>query len=75
MVRIFLVLTALAVPLVAIADDETDRAQAGGLEFRALKKCVRKAPVGEFDRKCDIPAVGWPGAEGLWLPSVSQGAG
>ncbi|SFH17623.1 hypothetical protein SAMN05216459_1197 [Ensifer sp. OV372] len=75
MVRIFLLLTALAVPLVAIADDETDRAQAGGLQFRALKKRVRKAPAGEFGRKCDIPAVGWPGAERLWLPSVSQGAG
>lgn len=75
MVRIFLVLTTLAVPTVAIADDETDRAQAGGQEFHTPKKCVRKAPVGEFDRKCDIPALGWPGAEGLWLPSVSQGAG
>ncbi|OCP19691.1 hypothetical protein BC361_30290 [Ensifer sp. LC54] len=48
--------------------------QIAGHPFRSAENCVRKAPIGRFDRKCDIPLTGWRGAEGLWLPVV-QSAG
>lgn len=75
MPRILLALTVLALSTCAIARAETDTAQVPGHKFQTVKNCLRQAPIGEFDRKCDIPAAGWRGAEGLWLPSVSQGAG
>ncbi|WDZ81733.1 hypothetical protein PWG15_32940 (plasmid) [Ensifer adhaerens] len=75
MLRILLALTVLVLSTCAIARAETDAAQVARHEFETIKNCVRQAPIGEFDRKCDIPAAGWSGAEGLWLPSVSQGAG
>ncbi|NOV20856.1 hypothetical protein E5S70_33320 [Ensifer adhaerens] len=47
--------------------------QVPGHPFRSTENCVRKAPIGKFDRKCDIPLTGWRGAEGLWLPNVQSG--
>ena len=45
-------------------------------KFRTAEDCMRKAPVGRFDRKCDIPLLGWRGAEGMWwFSNVVQGAG
>jgi len=67
-------LTALAAWLGAFSLAEDNALQIPGHKFKTAKNCERKAPVGKFDRKCDIPVVGWRGAEGLWLPSVSQGA-
>lgn len=75
MSRILLALIVLDLSTCAIARAETDAGQVARHEFETTKNCAREAPIGEFDRKCDIPAVGWRGAEGLWLPSVSQGAG
>ena len=49
--------------------------QIPGHKFRTAENCVRRAPIGKFDRKCDIPLLGWRGAEGMWWsPSVVQGA-
>ena len=75
MLRILLALTVLFLSTCAIARAEADDDQVARHKFETLENCVRKAPIGEFDRKCDVPTVGWNGAEGLWLPSVSQGAG
>jgi hypothetical protein len=47
--------------------------QIPGHPFRSTEKCVREAPIGKFDRKCDIPLTGWRSAEGLWLPNVQSG--
>lgn len=69
------VLAALTFSTCAIAHAETDTTQIKGHKFRTMSNCERQAPIGEFDRRCDIPAAGWRGAEGIWLPSVSQGAG
>lgn len=74
MLRILLALTVLVLSTCAIARAETDAAQIARHKFETVKYCVRQAAIGEFDRKCDISAAGWSGAEGLWLPSVSQGA-
>lgn len=67
-------LTALAMSLGTFSYAEDNTVQIPGHKFRTAESCERKAPVGKFDRKCDIPIVGWRGAEGLWLPSVAQGA-
>lgn len=75
MPRILLALTVLALSTCVTARAESDTAQIPGHKFRTAENCVRQAPIGEFDQKCDIPAAGWRGAECLWLPSVSQGAG
>lgn len=69
------VLTVLTLSTCAIAHAEANTARIGGHKFRTSENCVRQAPVGEFDRRCDIPAAGWRGAEGIWFPNVSQGAG
>ncbi len=47
--------------------------QVPGHPFRSTVNCVREAPIGKFDRKCDIPLTGWRCAEGLWLPIVQSG--
>ncbi|MQW85642.1 hypothetical protein [Sinorhizobium saheli] len=67
-------LCALALLLWANSHAADRTIQIPGHKFRTAENCVRRAPIGKFDRKCDIPIVGWRGAEGLWLPSVSQGA-
>ena len=48
--------------------------QLPGHPYKTAKDCARKAPIGKFDDKCDIPLLAWRGAKGLDLPSVSQGA-
>ncbi|RVL05836.1 hypothetical protein CN151_08960 [Sinorhizobium meliloti] len=67
-------LTALAMSLSTFSHAEGSTIQIPGHKFKTAKNCERKAPIGRFDRKCDIPIVGWRGAEGLWLPNVAQGA-
>ncbi len=67
-------LTALAMSLGTFFGAEGSTVQIPGHKFKTAKNCERTAPVGKFDRKCDIPIVGWRGAESLWLPSVAQGA-
>ncbi|PDT82457.1 hypothetical protein CO676_17600 [Sinorhizobium sp. BJ1] len=67
-------LTALAMSFGLFSPAEGSTVQIPGHKFKTAKNCERKAPIGKFDRKCDIPIVGWRGAEGLWLPSVAQGA-
>lgn len=67
-------LTVLAVSLGTYARAEGSTVQTPGHKFKTAKNCERRAPVGKFDRKCDIPTVGWRGADGLWLPSVAQSA-
>ncbi|RVJ40568.1 hypothetical protein CN171_34625 [Sinorhizobium meliloti] len=66
--------TALAMSLGTFSLAEGSTVQISGHKFKTAKNCERKAPIGKFDRKCDIPSVGWRGAEGLWLPSLAQGA-
>lgn len=69
------VLTALTLSTCAIAHAETGAVQITGHKFKTAENCERQAPVGKFDQRCDVPAAGWRGAEGIWLPNVSQGAG
>lgn len=35
--------------------------QIPGHPFKTAKDCTRKAPIGKFDRKCDIPILGFRG--------------
>lgn len=67
-------IAALALSSFAVTYAEDKWIQIPGHKFRTAENCIRQAPIGKFDRKCDIPIVGWRGAEGLWLPNVSQGA-
>ncbi|PDT50461.1 hypothetical protein CO661_02240 [Sinorhizobium fredii] len=67
-------LAAMALSSCAVSYAEDGAIQISGHKFRTAENCAREAPVGKFDRKCDIPTVGWRGAEGLWLPSVAPGA-
>ncbi|MBP1885121.1 hypothetical protein J2Z50_003411 [Ensifer mexicanus] len=67
-------LIALALLSCDVAYSRDSTIQIPGHKFRTAVNCVRQAPIGKFDRKCDIPIVGWRGANGLWLPSVAQGA-
>lgn len=73
--RSLLALTVVTLSTCAIARAETNTPQGVKDKFQSVDSCERQAPIGEFDRRFDVPAVGWRGAEGLWLPSVSQGAG
>ena len=47
--------------------------QIPGHKYRTVKGCERKAPIGEFDRRCDVPVVGWHGAEAWHMPAISAG--
>ncbi|MBP1887031.1 hypothetical protein J2Z50_005334 [Ensifer mexicanus] len=33
--------------------------QIAGHPYRTMNDCVRKAPVGRFDLKCDVPLLGY----------------
>ncbi|WP_331374236.1 hypothetical protein [Sinorhizobium chiapasense] len=33
--------------------------QIAGHPYRTMNDCVRKAPVGQFDLKCDVPLLGY----------------
>lgn len=35
--------------------------QIDGHPYKSVKGCERKAPIGKFDSKCDIPVVGFSG--------------
>jgi hypothetical protein len=48
--------------------------QIAGHPYKTAIDCERTAPVGKFDGKCDIPVVGWRGAEGMQT-IVPQGGG
>ncbi|MDK1492669.1 hypothetical protein QN219_21835 [Sinorhizobium sp. 7-81] len=67
-------LTALALSSCAISYAQDSTIQIPGHKFRTEENCIRQAPIGKFDRKCDIPVVGWRSAEGMWFPNVAQGA-
>lgn len=49
--------------------------QIAGHPYKSAKDCKRKAPVGKFDGKCDIPVLGY---RGFFDPStvvLSDGTG
>ncbi len=75
MLKSLLALTVVTLSMCAIARAETNTPQNVKDKLLPVDNCKRQAPIGEFDRRCDVPALGWRGAEGLWLPGVSQGAG
>ncbi|THK37020.1 hypothetical protein EHS39_16360 [Ensifer sp. MPMI2T] len=33
--------------------------QTAGHPYRTVNDCVRKAPIGQFDLKCDVPLLGY----------------
>ncbi|MBX4911450.1 hypothetical protein HJA82_29490 [Rhizobium bangladeshense] len=36
-----------------------DEYQLAGHPYKSVKDCKRTAPVGKFDRRCDVPVVGF----------------
>jgi hypothetical protein len=46
--------------------------QIPGHPYKTADNCERRAPIGKFDAKCDIPLVGF---RNFAEPSISTGAG
>lgn len=59
-----MMITVLAVAALAgckttdYATVQPDQYQIAGHPYKSAKDCHRKAPVGKFDQKCDVPYVG-----------------
>lgn len=43
------------------ADLRPGEVQLAGHPYKTQKDCDRKAPIGKFDGKCDVPVVGFSG--------------
>ncbi|TDW20484.1 hypothetical protein EV128_125114 [Rhizobium azibense] len=49
--------------------------QIAGHPYKSATDCVRTAPVGKFDRRCDIPVVGFRGFSDPTVGVQSGGIG
>lgn len=50
--------------------------QLAGHPFKTARDCPRKAPIGKFDNRCDIPLLGYRGANGdVIVPQVGAPGG
>ena len=49
--------------------------QLAGHPYKTAKDCERTAPIGKFDRKCDIPVVGFRGFTDPTIGVQSGGIG
>lgn len=52
-----------------------DEYQIAGHPFKTTKDCERRAPIGKFDNRCDIPYAGFRGFTQPDIGQISIGSG